>query len=100
MLQRRVDNLARALHTRDAIGQTEGILVAHYGIEADEAFALLTRISQHTNTKLADLALTRVRGRRPALPQRCRVVTEVVQGLLERPGHPVTGRPVRDGAGR
>nr|WP_246325612.1 ANTAR domain-containing protein [Actinomycetospora corticicola] len=55
-LEERVDGLSRALQTRDTIGQAKGILISHFAIDPDEAFALLARLSQHTNTKLADLA--------------------------------------------
>lgn len=85
VLQDRVDGLIRALYSRDAIGQAKGILVAHYGISADEAFRLLTRVSQHSNTKIAELApafVDRVRESGPALPQQCRIVTEVLEDLL------------------
>ena len=59
--------------------------VCHYGISADDAFTLLVQFSQHTNTKLAEIApafVGRVRERGPAHPQQCRVVTEVLEGLL------------------
>jgi len=87
VLERQVEGLTRALHSRDEIGQAKGILIAHYGISADDAFALLVRLSQHTNTKLAEIAHTIVAGVRecgPAHPQQCRVVTEVLEGLLAR----------------
>ena len=83
MLEQQVEGLTRALHSRDTIGQAKGILIAHYDISADEAFTLLIRVSQHTNITLAELAqivVTRVRERGPA--QQCRVMTEVLEGLL------------------
>lgn len=49
-------NLARALASRDLIGQAKGILMHSRRITADEAFALLVRRSQQTNTKLVDVA--------------------------------------------
>ncbi|MFE7747103.1 GAF and ANTAR domain-containing protein [Nocardia sp. NPDC057455] len=48
--------LARAIDTRDLIGQAKGILMERHKLTADQAFALLVRASQHTNTKLADIA--------------------------------------------
>jgi GAF domain-containing protein len=55
---RRNENLQRALLTRDTIGQAKGILMERHRITAQQAFDLLTRASQNTNTKLADVAET------------------------------------------
>ncbi|MFC5064888.1 ANTAR domain-containing protein [Actinomycetospora atypica] len=52
----RVENLERALERRDVIGQAKGILMRHYGVDADEAFGRLRRASQSTNTKLHVIA--------------------------------------------
>lgn len=48
--------MERALHNRDLIGQAKGILMARYGIGADEAFAMLAGRSQRTNCKLLAVA--------------------------------------------
>jgi GAF domain-containing protein len=53
---RHAEQLRRALHSRDLIGQAKGILMRDRAITGDEAFALLRERSQHTNTKLVDLA--------------------------------------------
>lgn len=45
-----------AVQTRDLIGQAKGILMERHQITADQAFAVLTRASQHTNIKLRDIA--------------------------------------------
>ena len=45
-----------ALTSRDAIGMAKGILMERYKINADQAFALLTRQSQAGNRKLVDIA--------------------------------------------
>jgi GAF domain-containing protein len=50
------EQLRRALHSRDLIGQAKGILMRERGITAEHAFALLRERSQNTNTKLVDLA--------------------------------------------
>lgn len=50
--------LHQALDSRDVIGQAKGILMHRRGIDADEAFALLRRASQHLNVKLSELART------------------------------------------
>lgn len=48
--------LGAAVQTRDLIGQAKGILMERHKLTADQAFALLTRASQHTNVKLRDIA--------------------------------------------
>ncbi|MFE3170042.1 GAF and ANTAR domain-containing protein [Amycolatopsis sp. NPDC059090] len=50
--------LARAIDSRDLIGQAKGILMNRRGISADEAFDILRRTSQDLNVKLVDLART------------------------------------------
>jgi hypothetical protein len=42
--------------TRQLIGQAQGVLMERHKITSDEAFALLVQASQHTNTKLRDVA--------------------------------------------
>jgi GAF domain-containing protein len=49
-------NLRRALESRDLIGQAKGIIMHARRVTADEAFALLVRRSQETNTKLVEVA--------------------------------------------
>ena len=49
-------HLRRAIESRDIIGQAKGILMNRRGVSADEAFAILRRVSQDLNVKLADLA--------------------------------------------
>ena len=49
-------NLERALESRDLIGQAKGIIMQARRVTAEEAFALLVRRSQQTNTKLLDVA--------------------------------------------
>ena len=45
-----------ALAGRDIIGQAKGILMHRDNMTGLQAFALLTRVSQETNTKLVDVA--------------------------------------------
>lgn len=55
---RQVEQLREALVSRTRIGQAEGIVMERHGIQEEEAFALLTRLSQHRNEKLRDVAET------------------------------------------
>jgi GAF domain-containing protein len=50
------DSIQRALQTRAPIEQAKGILMALHGVDADEAFDLLRRESQATNTRLHTVA--------------------------------------------
>ncbi len=52
----RTDQLRAALVNRDVIGQAKGILMERYKINPDAAFSTLTRISQHRNIKLHEVA--------------------------------------------
>ncbi|KQO36396.1 MULTISPECIES: GAF and ANTAR domain-containing protein [unclassified Aeromicrobium] len=49
-------SLQEALASRTVIGQAEGILMERFGVDADQAFAVLVRYSQHHNVKLAQVA--------------------------------------------
>ena len=48
--------LSRSVATRQLIGQAQGILMERHKVSADQAFALLVRASQRSNTKLRDIA--------------------------------------------
>ena len=50
------EQLQEALESRAVIEQAKGVLMALQRVDADEAFALLRRISQRTNRKLRDVA--------------------------------------------
>ena len=52
----RQHHLARALTTRDVIGQAKGILMERHKITAEQAFRVLSHASSVTNTKLGRLA--------------------------------------------
>lgn len=52
----RQHHLARALTTRDVIGQAKGILMERHKITAEQAFLVLSHASSVTNTKLGLLA--------------------------------------------
>ncbi|MCF6507231.1 GAF and ANTAR domain-containing protein [Blastococcus sp. MG754426] len=53
---RDLNHVTTALANRDVIGQAKGILMERYKVTPDMAFALLARVSQETNRKLAEVA--------------------------------------------
>lgn len=59
--------LQNALNTRTIVGQAQGVLMERFGVEADRAFAILRRYSQHKNIKLTKVARDLVETRE--LPQ-------------------------------
>jgi GAF domain-containing protein len=58
------DQLHSAVASRMMIGQAQGILMERFNLSASNAFAVLSRISQHTNTKLVTVADEIVRTRK------------------------------------
>ncbi|MFE2756541.1 ANTAR domain-containing protein [Actinosynnema sp. NPDC059335] len=54
--RRLIENLQHALESRAEIDQAKGVLMAAYGIDAEEAFGRLVVESQQHNTKLRDVA--------------------------------------------
>jgi GAF domain-containing protein len=52
----RADQMHDALGNRDVIGQAKGIIMERYGVTADAAFGVLSRVSQDENMKLAEIA--------------------------------------------
>lgn len=59
---RRDEQFRSALASRDVIGQAKGMLMERFDIDAVQAFELLKRLSQNSNTPLIDVA-RRVAGR-------------------------------------
>lgn len=53
---RHQDQFRSALASRDIIGQAKGVIMERFDLDAFEAFDLLTRLSQQSNTRLAELA--------------------------------------------
>lgn len=53
---REEQQIRAALTSRDLIGQAKGMLMERYNLNSQAAFALLAKLSQDTNVKLADLA--------------------------------------------
>jgi GAF domain-containing protein len=56
LAQRQDEQMQAALLTRDRIGQAKGIIMQSYGVDDVRAFEMLRRISQETQTKLAEVA--------------------------------------------
>lgn len=59
--QRELEGLRIAMRTRGDIEQAKGILMATRRIDADAAFAVLTKMSQNSNRKLHEVALDIIR---------------------------------------
>jgi transcriptional regulator with GAF, ATPase, and Fis domain len=59
----KIENLEQALATRTVIGQATGMLMERFDLSADRAFAVLTRVSSQTETKLRVIAEELVRSR-------------------------------------
>lgn len=55
-LERKVENLQRALETRQLIGIAQGIIIARGNCGPEKAFEVLSRASQRQNRKVVDLA--------------------------------------------
>ncbi|MFC7673423.1 GAF and ANTAR domain-containing protein [Mycolicibacterium sp. GCM10028919] len=55
-LLRRDEQYRSALASRDVIGQAKGILMERFSVDAIQAFDLLRRLSQQSNTALVDIA--------------------------------------------
>jgi GAF domain-containing protein len=55
-------NLERALTSRAVIDQAKGVVMARLGVDADQAFARLVKLSSRMNVKLRDLAALVVEG--------------------------------------
>jgi GAF domain-containing protein len=56
LASRQGEQLESALSTRDRIGQAKGIIMERYGVDDVQAFDMLRRLSQDTNTRLIEIA--------------------------------------------
>ena len=56
LASRHGEQLESALSTRDRIGQAKGIIMERFGIGDVQAFEMLRRLSQDSNTRLIDVA--------------------------------------------
>ncbi len=50
------EQLQSAVRSRTTIGQAQGIIMERYSLNAAKAFRVLSRVSQETNTRLAEIA--------------------------------------------
>jgi hypothetical protein len=55
-LRTEVVQLKRAMQTRPVIDMARGVLMASFGLRPDDAWSVLVDVSQHTNTKLRQVA--------------------------------------------
>jgi AmiR/NasT family two-component response regulator len=64
---RRDEQFRSGLASRDRIGQAKGIVMERFDVDAVQAFELLKRLSQQSNTKLVDIAqrVIETRGSQP-----------------------------------
>jgi GAF domain-containing protein len=56
LASRQGEQLESALSTRDRIGQAKGVIMERYGVDDVQAFEMLRRLSQDSNTRLIDIA--------------------------------------------
>lgn len=56
LASRQGEQLESALSTRDRIGQAKGIIMERFGVDDVQAFEMLRRLSQDSNTRLIDIA--------------------------------------------
>ncbi|MCV7379224.1 hypothetical protein BST11_15675 [Mycobacterium alsense] len=64
-MMRREDQFRSALASRDIIGQAKGVIMERFNLDAVEAFELLSRLSQKSNTKLIEIARSLIDSEHP-----------------------------------
>lgn len=57
-----------ALASRDLIGQAKGIVMERFKVDGERAFALLSRLSQNSNTPIVEIARRLVHNEHPLMP--------------------------------
>ncbi|MEM6109009.1 ANTAR domain-containing protein [Mycobacterium sp. 050272] len=63
-----IEQLHRAVETRDIIGQAKGMLMERFNVDAAAAFDLLAKLSQQANIRLVDIARKLVEMDHPSTP--------------------------------
>lgn len=76
--------LQRALESRDMIGQAKGMLMERFHVDAAAAFKLLTRLSQESNVRLAEIARRLVELDRPVGATPDQAPTSIVDDLARK----------------
>jgi len=77
-------DMRQRLATLPVIEQSKGLLMGHYGIDADPAFALRWRWSSHTNLKLRDISRMLVDAATPPTdPDHPNGLAEIIHSLQE-----------------
>jgi GAF domain-containing protein len=56
LARRQAEQLESAVSTRDRIGQAKGMIMERYSVDDVQAFEMLRRLSQESNTRLIDIA--------------------------------------------
>lgn len=69
-MMRRQDQFRSALASRDIIGQAKGVIMERFDLDAVEAFELLTRLSQQSNTRVVDIATALIDSEHPLKQRR------------------------------
>jgi transcriptional regulator with GAF, ATPase, and Fis domain len=83
---RREATLGQAVDARKLVGQAMGILMERYDLDSDRAFTVLRRYSQHTNTKLRDVAQELIDTRKLPTQRARRLNAETVAGHQDGQG--------------
>lgn len=93
--------LRRAMRTRPVIDMARGILMASFGLNADDAWSVLVSVSQNTNTKLylvADELVGAVTTGKIPKPFRRQLAVTIAR-LREAPTAPAAATARRAGEG-
>ncbi|MFB8249855.1 ANTAR domain-containing protein [Streptomyces sp. NPDC001046] len=91
-LQEEVQQLKEAVVSHAVVDQAIGMVVALGRVSPDQGWAVLKQVSQHTNTKLRNVAeMILVWGRTGLMPERIRAALEDAldgAGPVQLPGTP------------
>ncbi len=75
---RRDEQFKKALASRDVIGQAKGMLMERYGVNAIQAFELLRKLSQDSNTPLIQIATDLVEKQQSSADPNSRAVFRLI----------------------